>query len=216
MKKFGLSVGAVVVASSLVACGEETSVEEVEGTEEAEAENLDAEETEEDEDEDEEENEDEDEDEDEEDEFGTRVNPVPHGQTVEVEGSDWLFGDVHYDIELIESVSGDEAESMVKEANQFNEPSEDGKEYILAKVRIQLHSAEEEPFDVNAQQFDVISEGGSSYEDFVSVAELDPEFRSDLYEGGEVEGWAPFLVDSDDEKPLIKYNDVWFDLRGEE
>lgn len=93
--------------------------------------------------------------------------------------------------------------------------SPEGKEYILAKFRVQLIEAEEEPFNVNSQQFDVISEGGSSYEDFVSVSGLEPSFRSDLYEGGETEGWVAFIVDADDERPLAKYGDVWFDLRGD-
>lgn len=151
----------------------------------------------------------------EEEEFGTRNNPVAHGVSVDVEVSDWLFGDAHYEMELIESISGAEALEMVKASNEFNDEPGDGKEYILAKFRLQLIEVEEEPFDVNPQQFDIVSASGASYEDFVSVAGLDPEFRSDLYEGGEIEGWVPFLVDANDEKPLAKYGDIWFDLRGE-
>lgn len=119
------------------------------------------------------------------------------------------------EMELIESISGSEATEKVKASFEFNDEPGDGKEYILAKFRLKLIEVEEEPYEVYPQQFDVVSDGGASYEDFVSVAGLDPEFRSDLYEGGEIEGWVPFLVDADDEKPLAKYGDVWFNLRGE-
>ncbi|MCE7794026.1 DUF4352 domain-containing protein [Salipaludibacillus sp. CUR1] len=148
-------------------------------------------------------------------EFGTRHNPVEHKKAVTINEENWLFGEATYEMELIESVSGEEAEQMVADGNQFNDESGEGKEYILAKFRVQLEYAEEEPFDVNPQQFDVISSGGSSYEEFISISGLEPEFRSDLYEGGEVEGWVPFLINEEDEKPLVKYGDVWFDLRGE-
>jgi hypothetical protein len=152
--------------------------------------------------------------------IGTRKNPVGHNETVEVKGEDWLDGEFHYELTLLETVSGDKAWEKVRAGNQFNDKAGDGKEYILAKFHFKLHSVDEEPFDLNPQRFDVISAGGSSYEDFVSVSGLDPEFRSDLYEGGDIEGWVPFVVDVDDEKPLAVFarstdGGLWFDLRSE-
>ncbi|WP_026701746.1 S-layer homology domain-containing protein [Salibacterium aidingense] len=148
--------------------------------------------------------------------IGTRNNPLSHGQTAEIQDTDLLSGKVHYSMTLIESVSGEDAEDMVMEANPYNSTTEANKEYILAKFKVKLHEVTDAPFNVNGQQFDVISEGGSSYEDFVSVAGLEPNFGSDLYNGGETEGWVAFVVDKDDNKPLAKYNEAWFDLRDSE
>jgi cobalamin biosynthesis protein CobT len=245
MKKFVLILGTLMLSMALVACGteqevsqvnnngeeaedvssnedgnEEKAAQEDENEEEAAQEDGNEEEGTQEEENEEAAQEDENEEAPEGDEFGTRNNPVKHGETVEVKGNDFFYGDFHYELTLVESVAGEVAWDMVKEGNQFNEEAGEGKEYILAKFDLQLHFVEEEPFDVYGQRFDVISESGSSYEDFVSVSGLEPEFNSDLYEGGSVEGWVAFVVNEDDEKPLAVFDrstdgGVWFDLRGE-
>lgn len=221
MKKITFLLASVVLVSGfLTACGDESTLSEVENENSNEANGnavTDEENLEENNEEDETGGENETNNSNEanaEPEFGTRNNPVEHGDTVNVYQESFM-GDAEYEMELLESVTGEEASQMVSDANQFNEEASEGKEYILAKFRVQLIAAEEEPFNINSQQFDVISEGGSSYESFISVSGLEPEFRSDLYEGGENEGWVAFTVDTDDEKPLAKYGDVWFNLRGE-
>jgi len=149
------------------------------------------------------------------DQIGTRDNPAEIGERLYLEFEDIFEGEVEMNIVLLEIVRGEEANEMVQEANQFNPEPDEGEEYLLAKFEVEVEYVEEEPFDINHAQFDAVSEGGTVYDDFLSVADLDPNLRNDLYEGAVHEGWTYFLVDIED-SPLIAYHrttdyEVWFD-----
>ncbi len=150
----------------------------------------------------------------------SRENPAVLGETFLVLMDDWMIGEVTFEIEMIEVVSGDEAWEMVKKANQFNDKPEEGKEYILAKFRIKVIKTEEdEPYEINHAKFDVISGGGVEYTDFISVSGIEPDLRTDIYEGAEHIGWTYFMVDKDDDNPLAAFDrkgeaEIWFKLRS--
>jgi hypothetical protein len=150
----------------------------------------------------------------------SRSNPAGLNEAFTVSKDDLLVGKVTYEVEMIELVSGDEAWSVVRNANQFNDAPGDGKEYILAKFRIKIISTEEdEPYDINHAKFSVVSGGGVEYTDFISVAGLNPDLRANLYEGAEHVGWTYFIVDTDDEAPVVALDrrlssEVWFKLRN--
>ena len=146
--------------------------------------------------------------------IGTRNNPAEIGDRLYLEYNSILEGEVEINIILLETVRGEEANNMVQEANQFNPEPEEGEEYLLARFEVEVEYVEEEPFDINHAQFDAVSEDGIVYDDFLSVAGLDPNLRNDLYEGAVHEGWTYFLVDQGDE-PLMAYHrtrdyEVWF------
>ncbi len=65
-------------------------------------------------------------DEPEESKFGTRKNPVPLNQEVKV-GPNW-------NVEIVEIIP--DAWSIIKKENQFNEPPEEGHQYVMAKVKV--------------------------------------------------------------------------------
>lgn len=150
-------------------------------------------------------------------ELGTRKNPAGIGETFKVTRDDWLDGSATIEIELTEVISGEEAWNMVKSGNRFNDEPPEGKEYMLAKFKISVIDAEEEPFDLNHAYFDVVSGGGIEYTDFISVSGLEPDLRADIYTGATHEGWTYFLVDTDD-NPLAVFDrkddsEIWFKLR---
>lgn len=149
----------------------------------------------------------------------SRTNPAGLNERFTVSKDDLFVGQVVFEIEMVELISGEEAWDIVRNANQFNDRPEDGKEYILAKFEIEIISTEEdEPYDMNHAKFSVISGGGVEYTDFISVSGLDPDLRADLYEGASHTGWTYFMVDVDDTPVAVmdrrRQSEVWFDLRN--
>ena len=58
------------------------------------------------------------------------------------------------------------------------------------------------------------------YDDFVSVAGVEPTLYNDLYEGAEHAGYKFFLIDRDDQAPVVAMQrrgpaELWFDLRAQ-
>ena len=149
----------------------------------------------------------------------SRTNPAGLHETVRVEMEDWLDGKIVMELELLELINGTRAWNMVREWNQFNEAPGDGKEYVLAKFRVRIVEAEVEPYDINHAQFDVYSGTGVQYTDFISVAGMDPNLRTNLYAGAEHVGFTAFVVGIDD-SPVTVYEAgwgngaMWFDLRA--
>jgi hypothetical protein len=144
----------------------------------------------------------------------SRYNPARMGEVWEIEVDE--YGYQHYEIELVDAVTdGDVAWQMISEANEFNEPAPEGMKYILAKFRFKVYELEEEPFYAYSAFFEAVSKDGVVY-DPAFVVEPEPALSTELYEGGEYEGWAAFLVDEND-SPLIVWqrefqDELWFSL----
>lgn len=148
----------------------------------------------------------------------SRTNPAGLHQTVRVDVDDWLDGKVVMELEMLELISGYTAWNMIYAWNRFNDEPKAGQEYILAKFRVKIVELEKEPYDINHAQFDVYSATGVEYTEFVSVAGMDPDLRTSLYEGAEHIGYTAFLVRTDD-SPVAVYmprwdENAWFDLRA--
>ncbi len=151
----------------------------------------------------------------------SRTNPAGLNEAFTVYKDDIFVGKATFELEMVELISGDEVWNMVREANPYNDEPEDGKEYILAKFRVKIIETEEdEPYDINHAQFEAVSEGGVTYDAFISVSGLEPDLRNDLYEGAEHTGYTYFMVNTDD-SPVAAHArgrnaEVWFDLRAGE
>jgi hypothetical protein len=63
--------------------------------------------------------------------------------------------------------------------------------------------------DLSPVQFEVVSKSGVVY-GHSFVVEPEPRLSANLHKGGEVEGWAAFLVDQND-TPLIVWQREWDD-----
>jgi uncharacterized repeat protein (TIGR02543 family) len=148
----------------------------------------------------------------------SRTNPAGLHQTVRLDVDDWLDGKVVLELEMLELISGSRAWNMIYAWNMYNDHPGAGKEYILAKFRVKIVELEKEPYDINHAQFDVYSTTGVMYTEFFSVAGMDPDLRTNLYEGAEHIGYTAFLVRTDD-SPVAVYmarwdENAWFDLRA--
>jgi hypothetical protein len=146
----------------------------------------------------------------------SRYNPAKQDDLLIVDVDDWVYGHRKYQISLVDKVmDGEQAWSLISEANIFNDPAPAGKKYVLAKFYFKLLEADQEPFEVYSVGFEAVSKNGVVYEP-AFVVEPEPALWTDIYIGGVYKGWAAFLVDEKDE-PLIVWNrefddEVWFSL----
>ena len=140
----------------------------------------------------------------------TREIPCFSGETVIVEGKDYLDGNRKYEMELVDKITdGATAWQMIKEANMFNDPPPAGQKYILVKFRFKALEMESETLEAYSVYFEAVSKDGVVYESAI-VVQPEPDLWADLYEGGEYEGWAAFLINENDQ-PLIVWQREWDD-----
>lgn len=147
--------------------------------------------------------------------IGSRKNPVPLGQAVEFTSESYTSGSGKVRLSLLEIVRGDAAWDMVLDANMFNDPPENGKEYLCVKVEMTFLedlTGEDKPLKSDKYDFDY-ADGGFSVSNGARVVEPEPEFDVQLYEGATSSGWVTFLVEKDETNPYAIYADaIWFQL----
>ncbi len=107
--------------------------------------------------------------------------PALVGQVVTTEN--WQFS-------ILEVYFGDEAWERVLEANQFNDPPENGMVYVLIKLRLRYIGVEEagELVGSYSNLFTLIDDNNKQY-DMPSVVKPEPELNGRLFPGGTLEGW---------------------------
>lgn len=146
---------------------------------------------------------------------GTRLNPVALKETAVFDGMETMFDTYKAEISLVEVVRGEKAWKMAEKGNMFNQKPEKGKEYLFAKFKIKaLDSRDDAGITMNPACFELVSQDGNKYNDFVTVSGVKPVL-ADMYKGAEQQGYAFFLVNTVDEAPLIVFlerndNGVWF------
>lgn len=109
-----------------------------------------------------------------------RDEPTPLGQTAI--GENWEFT-------ILEVVRGDNALTMVQEANQFNELPDPGMEYVAIMVRVRNINTEDVPERISDSFFSSVDEANVEF-DLPPVVEPEPALDIALYPGGEFEGWV--------------------------
>ncbi|API89395.1 hypothetical protein BKP56_09075 [Marinilactibacillus sp. 15R] len=148
-------------------------------------------------------------------ELGQRSNPVPYEEILYMHGTftdyDANYAEFEADLEMniVDTIRGEEAWNIIINENQFNDPAPEGKEYIINRVKLKLLNATSEDLKTSfmSNEFDYISESGASYSS-VSVV-LPDELDVELYNNGEAEGNIVGLVDVGD-KPLVRFNQMFF------
>ncbi|CEN27958.1 hypothetical protein [Pseudolactococcus piscium] len=154
-------------------------------------------------------------------EAGKRSNPVKFGETATIKET---FKDDSFkpyngkiSISLSETKKGEEAWSLISQANQFNKPAPEGYEWILVKAKLSVTDLESEdvkyrvynsfqPFDANGQSI-------NQQNSFAVIPE--PVFRGEIFKGGSVEGYFGFIA-KPNEKVILEYKgnsaDCYFSL----
>jgi len=124
---------------------------------------------------------------------GTRSNPLPFGETITVKENiyDDSFNSYEsaLEITLLELVRGEAAWKVIETENMFNEPADEGFEYVLIKVKGFLKESEtdDDSLYFSNMNFNFVSNEGEVY-DWGSVV-IPNELSKELYNGGTSEGF---------------------------
>ena len=132
-----------------------------------------------------------------------RQNPAPFGEKVVTE--DW-------EITINELVRGNDAWVMTHEANQFNDPPDDGMEYIAIKVHVRFIGTEDRSANIDDIAFNTTGSANVLYA-LPSVVEPDPALDVNLFPGGEYAGWV-ITQAAQGETDLIAVFEPLFDFSG--
>ncbi len=147
----------------------------------------------------------------------SRKAPAPLNTPVQFQHT----GSTSFSVEMQvnEVLRGEAAWNKIYAANQFNTKPNDGYEYVLAKVAIQVLSVEDDKALV-LSDFDFTA-FSSNNEELPSNAVVlpEPKFEGKLYAEGSKEGYIAVQVEKDDPSPKLAYklsldgsSGIWFSL----
>lgn len=128
----------------------------------------------------------------------SRSNPVPFGQRQHVEISKDFFGS----IQLVEFLSGSDAQDYIQSVNRRNEDAPEGTQYLVYRMKYACEKSADESCDFSKVFFEVVGDKGITY-DFTSDGDHDVSIRDigdsqEIFGGAEIEVEVAFLVDADD------------------
>ena len=129
----------------------------------------------------------------------TRARPVPLGETAVTE--DW-------EVTVLESLRGEDAWDAIQEANRFNDPPDEGMEYVLLRARVRYIGSEDEDEPASESLFRATGSEHILY-DSPWVTDPEPELDADLYPGGVAEGWVTEQVAVDEEDLLVRFEPLY-------
>lgn len=99
----------------------------------------------------------------------------------------------NWEIAVVDVIRGGEAWNMALAANQFNDPPEDGFEYVAVKVYVHNISTEDKAVNIYNSYFSTTGSAGMLY-DVPSIVDPEPALDITLYPDGEYEGWIILQV----------------------
>ena len=109
----------------------------------------------------------------------SREEPAALGETAITE--DWEFA-------ILEVIRGEQAWERVQIANRYNDPPDEGMEYVLVKMRARYIGTEDAYKSIREGHCKLTGAENELYE-VPSVVDPEPAFGLDLYPGGESTGW---------------------------
>lgn len=115
-----------------------------------------------------------------------------------------------WEVQVLEIIRGDEAYQALTEANMFNDPPQDGFEYVLLGVYVRHLGKAEAAEEIDGSMFHVTGDNNVLYR-YPYTVEPEPELDASLYPGGEWAGWLAFEVAVGEENLLLAFGDI-FDL----
>jgi len=133
---------------------------------------------------------------------GTRTDPIPRGQHVDL--GDWTVEIVGY---------RQNANGIVAAENQFNDPPAEGRQFVIATLRITYRGADIGNLtDLNFKAVGESNVAYTTYEDSCGVVPDNPYSVSDIFTDGVVKVNYCWSVKSSDIKSLLIYGEVLFNF----
>ena len=127
-------------------------------------------------------------------------DPAPSGTVIATE--QWEFT-------VLEVLRGDEAWDALYEANEYNDPPEEGMEYVLVRASVRNISDDDEPKRCDYDLLDIVGQNREIY-DKPFLTEPEPELDAWLYPNGETEGWVVLQVAEDEGGLVLILSDSYF------
>ena len=115
---------------------------------------------------------------------GSRTNPYPYLGVVNAQ---------NWDIQIIETLRGNEAWQAIESANQYNSPAPEGMEYLLLKIRTKCTYSDNYAYTIGLTDLEVTGDNLIAYTS-AYTSDLVPEFDYKSSYTGETDGWVPFLI----------------------
>ena len=129
----------------------------------------------------------------------SRSNPYNRVQTVSAS---------HWDVKVTETIRGSAAWQAISAANQFNDPPPTGMEYLLVKIHAKSTYTDNNTHNISKYDFrvtgDILRENL-----FASVVSPSPALDTNLFAGGETEGWTPYLVGTGEGKLILIVDELY-------
>lgn len=129
----------------------------------------------------------------------SRANPFGPGDVVSSDS---------WEVQVLETVRGEEAWQQILAANQFNDPPPEGMEYLSILIYAKNISAAEDAIRISDADFNVTGEDNILY-DRAYVSGLEPELEAELFSDGETEGWITYLVREDEHNLMLVHDELF-------
>jgi hypothetical protein len=136
-------------------------------------------------------------------ELGTRGNPVPLGQPLQL-----IYQETaSFQVSILEVVRGSDAQNQIAQANMFNEPAPQGMEYMLVKIGVNYLSSSQpdQLLSIGRLNFKSVSKNQMFDPQYVVIST--PELEVNLFPGGYGEGYVVLLSYAGDPTPLVVFSD---------
>ena len=140
---------------------------------------------------------------------GTRDNPVPMGQPLELVSGN----DTYFKITVLEVERGDQVWQMFQQENWLNDPPAEGQEYINVKVRVEYISSKTPDMTLSINSFNFGTTSNNQIFDVPLVVSPMPALSVELFPGGIGEGYIEGVVFKDDQSPFFFYKEFLGDNR---
>lgn len=152
---------------------------------------------------------------------GTRSDPMPIGNTVQLDviinGEDY---DDRYEgaaeLTINEVIIGNEAYDMLLAENQFNDPAPEGYQWALIHTNFELVESETDDHAYYVMDEFSIVEGDGSSAPRESAVTPDAYGSEDIYSGGTSSGYSAMIVPEDNDFLIhyddFLYNSVFFEI----
>lgn len=130
---------------------------------------------------------------------GSRTKPVPLGQSMPLSQETTKL----FEIGIAQVIRGADAWALIKKANRFNDPPEEGREYLIAYVTVRyLGGPPDAQLELTDYSFKVVS-NGQILDDILIVVAPAPQFKIKFFPGASGAGWVVKEVFQDDADPLL-------------
>lgn len=124
-----------------------------------------------------------------------RSSPAPFGEKVITQ--DW-------EVQVMDVLRGEAAWAKIQEANQFNDPPQEGMEYVLALIRARFVGQALNSQSIDSYAYETTGSENVLY-DLPSVVAPEPTLNAYLFPGGEYTGWVALSAAEGEENLMLVF-----------